>query len=96
MISLRQLRYFRGIATEGSLSAAARSLGVAQPALSYHLGELEQDLGITLVERSNRGVRLTDAGRRLWAHADELVVMHIPQGDQAWVIQKEKELKPKA
>ena len=73
MISLRQLRYFRGIATEGSLSAAARALGVAQPALSYHLGELEQDLGIALVERSNRGVRLTDAGRRLWAHADAIL-----------------------
>jgi LysR family transcriptional regulator, nitrogen assimilation regulatory protein len=64
-ISLNRLRYFHAIATAGSISAAARALNVAQPALSYHLSAIERELGTTLLDRTNRGVSLTYSGNLL-------------------------------
>lgn len=69
ILDLRRLRYFRMIATRGSLSAAARALHVSQPALTHHMHELEVALGTSVFERSARGVALTDAGRLLLRHA---------------------------
>lgn len=54
---------------EGSLRAAARRLGMAQPSLSKAIRELERELGAELFERSGRGVRPTPAGRILLEHA---------------------------
>lgn len=68
-MDVRQLRYFIAIAEEGSLSAAAQRLGVAQPALSQHVIALEKRLDVTLLERSPRGVTLTEPGAVLLAHA---------------------------
>jgi LysR family nitrogen assimilation transcriptional regulator len=73
MLDLRRLRYFLVIAERGSLSAAARALNIAQPALSYHLAEMERSLGLTLVLRSRSGVRLTEAGEVLRGHAAGVV-----------------------
>lgn len=61
-MELRQLRYFAAIVEEGSLSRAAQRLHVSQPPLSTHLKALEQELGVTLLERGNRGVTPTAAG----------------------------------
>ncbi|MDD3765374.1 MAG: LysR family transcriptional regulator [Nevskiales bacterium] len=61
-MELRQLRYFAAIVEEGSLSRAAERLHVSQPPLSTHLKALEQELGVTLLERGNRGVTPTAAG----------------------------------
>lgn len=72
-LDLRRLRYFRMIATQGSLSGAARVLNVAQPALTHHVAELEQFLGVILFERSSRGVELTEGGEALLAHADAIL-----------------------
>ena len=69
MLDLRRLRYFYEIGERGSISAAARALNVAQPALSHHVMELERSLGMALLERLSRGVRLTQAGRILHQHA---------------------------
>ncbi|MDX9861098.1 MAG: LysR family transcriptional regulator [Rhodospirillales bacterium] len=69
MLDLRRLRYFRAIAAHGSLSAAARALNVAQPALSHHIGEMERTLGVPLLERFSQGVRLTAVGRLLLERA---------------------------
>lgn len=68
-MDIRQLRYFIAIAEEGSLSAAAQRLGVAQPALSQHVIALEGRLDVRLLERSSRGVTLTEPGAVLLAHA---------------------------
>lgn len=68
-MEIRQLRAFVAIAHAGSFTRAARSLGVAQPALSQRLRALELELGAVLVERGNRTVGLTEAGRDLLARA---------------------------
>jgi LysR family transcriptional regulator, nitrogen assimilation regulatory protein len=72
-MDVRQLRYFGAIAELGSVSAAANRLGVAQPSLSQHVKHLEEELGVTLLVRSPRGVILTDAGQILLAHAKSIL-----------------------
>lgn len=69
----RQLRYFQEVLLRGGFSAAARSLHIAQPALSSHVADLESELGVKLLERTNRGVVPTSAGRRLGQHADAIL-----------------------
>jgi LysR family nitrogen assimilation transcriptional regulator len=68
-IQLRHLRYFVCIVDAGDLSRAATTLFVAQPALSQQMAELEQDLGLALLQRSARGVRPTPAGEVLYREA---------------------------
>jgi len=61
-------RAFLVTAEEGSLSAAARALGMAQPTLGRQVGALEEELGVTLFERVGRGLTLTAAGLDLLEH----------------------------
>ena len=68
-VDLRRLLYFRAVAEHGSVSAAARAIRVAQPALSHHMAELERLLAVRLLLRSRRGVRVTEAGAALLRHA---------------------------
>lgn len=62
------LRMVQAVAEHGTLTAAAASLGVSQPAVSQHLRRLERRLGTALLDRSGRTVRLTEAGRVLARH----------------------------
>ena len=71
-LDLKRLRYFRAIAEHGSLSAAARALNLAQPALSHHVTALETGLGVKLLERRHDGVALTEAGQLLLRHAIDI------------------------
>lgn len=68
-MNLVQLRYFVRVAEMGSFSKAAIELDVAQPALSRQVRLLETDLRVTLLQRTGRGVLLTEAGKRLYEHA---------------------------
>lgn len=61
----RKLRYFRVLAETLNFRRAAESLGIAQPSLSRHIRELEEDLGVKLFERNKRKVSLTSAGTEL-------------------------------
>ncbi|QDZ14210.1 LysR family transcriptional regulator [Humibacter ginsenosidimutans] len=63
------LRIVRALVEHGSITAAAESLGYSQPAISQHLRRAEVRLGMPLVARSGRGVRLTEAGLVLARHA---------------------------
>lgn len=62
-------RAFLVTAEEGSLSAAARALGLAQPTLGRQVDALEEELGVVLFERVGRGLCLTPAGHELIEHA---------------------------
>jgi len=64
-LELGSLRLVRAIADAGSITGAAASLGYTQPAVSQHVRRLEQRLGTALLERTPRGVRLTEAGQVL-------------------------------
>jgi LysR family transcriptional regulator, nitrogen assimilation regulatory protein len=64
-MNIRQLRFFLQIAELGSMTRAATFLHIAQPALSRQIQQLEDELGVTLFQRSDRGVALTDAGALL-------------------------------
>lgn len=67
-MDLRGIRYFVQIADSGSITRAAASLRVAQPALSRHMRSMEEELGMQLLVRLPRGVRLTGAGRQFLDH----------------------------
>jgi DNA-binding transcriptional LysR family regulator len=73
MLDVRRLRVLREVAARGSFSAAAEALSFTQSAISQHVAALERETGTQLVERSPRGVRLTDAGRALVTHADAIL-----------------------
>ena len=62
-MELRHLRYFAGVAEALSFTQAAQKLRVAQPALSRQIRQLEDEVGVRLLERDRRTVRLTEAGR---------------------------------
>src|SRR6267378_930323 len=62
-MELRHLRYFIGVAEEENVSRAALKLHISQPALSRQIRDLEEELGFSLLERSAKSVRLTEAGR---------------------------------
>ena len=61
-MTLQQLKYILTIAEEGSFSAAAKKLYLTQPSLSAMVRSLEQELGITIFDRSTRSVRITEDG----------------------------------
>jgi LysR family nitrogen assimilation transcriptional regulator len=64
-MELRSLTYFVRVAELGSITRAAAHLHLAQPALTRHVQRLEEELGVALFTRANRGVRLTEAGQKL-------------------------------
>jgi DNA-binding transcriptional LysR family regulator len=69
MLDVKQLRVLKAVAEHGSFSAAAEALSYTQPAISQQVAALERSAGATLVDRTSRGIRLTDAGRALVDHA---------------------------
>jgi len=68
-VNISQLRAFIAVVEHGSFSAAARLLGVSQPAVTMQVQALESDVGAILLERRYRGVDLTEAGKCLLPHA---------------------------
>jgi DNA-binding transcriptional LysR family regulator len=69
MDRLAAMETFVSVIETGSFSAAARRLGVGQPAVSKSIALLEERLGVRLLLRSTRGLTPTDAGQRLYEHA---------------------------
>ena len=71
-MNLKQLEYFSAVAEAKSISLAARNLHVAQPPISRQLALLEDELGVCLFLRTNKGVELTEAGRSLYRQSQNL------------------------
>lgn len=74
-ITLRHLELLRAVAGNRSLTLAAKQLGLSQPSLSQQLSKLEGDLGQRLVDRSAKGLHLTDAGCFLLSKAEPILSM---------------------
>lgn len=72
-MDLAKLRVLVAIAREGSVTGAAEALHYAQPSVSHHLARLEAEVGVPLVQRAGRGIRLTEAGRLLADRAEEIL-----------------------
>jgi LysR family nitrogen assimilation transcriptional regulator len=72
-MEMRQLKYFVGVAEVSSFTKAAAILGIAQPALSRQIRELETELGVALLIRNGRGAVLTDAGAKFLSRAKMLL-----------------------
>jgi LysR family nitrogen assimilation transcriptional regulator len=73
-MELRSIEYFVQIADEGSITRTADKLGIAQPALTRRIKQLEDELGTPLLTRLARGVRLTGAGRDFLEHARKVLL----------------------
>jgi DNA-binding transcriptional LysR family regulator len=73
MLDVRRMRVLREVAVRGSFSAAADALSFTQSAVSQQIAALEREAGAVLVQRSARGVRLTEAGEALVRHTEAIM-----------------------
>jgi LysR family nitrogen assimilation transcriptional regulator len=73
-VQFRQLRYFVAVVEAGSISRAATTVHVAQPALSQQIADLEERIGVQLLLRTPRGVKATSAGETLFREAS--LILH--------------------
>ena len=73
MLNVNRLRLLREIASRGTIAAAAAAFFMTPSAASQQMAALEREAGTPLLERRGRGVRLTDAGVQLVAHAERIL-----------------------
>ena len=86
-MTLQQLKYLIEVAETGSITMAAQRLFISQPSLSKSIAELEKEMGITIFNRSNRGVYLSQEGTRFLSYARQIV-------EQASLLESEYKLSP--
>lgn len=86
-MTLQQLKYIIEIAETGSITMAAQRLFIAQPSLSKSVAELEKEMGITIFNRSNRGVYLSEDGTKFLSYARQIV-------EQAQILESEYKSAP--
>ena len=72
-MELRQLRYYQAAAEEPHFQRAARRVNLSQPALSHQIKRLEEEVGVTLIDRSRNHAALTPAGEAFLSRAGEIL-----------------------
>lgn len=72
-MELRHLRYFVAVAEEKSFSKAAERLFISQPPLSRQIKQLEEEMGVVLIDREQRPLKLTEAGVFFYEHASQIL-----------------------
>lgn len=72
-MTCHQLQVFLAVADAGNFARGAEALRLSQPTVSQHIAALERELGVSLLDRSRRGVALTEAGKLLRRHARQVV-----------------------
>ncbi|MBC3886237.1 LysR family transcriptional regulator [Undibacterium griseum] len=72
-MEFRHLRYFVAVAEEKNFTRASERLFIAQPPLSRQIQQLEEELGVILFEKGSRPLRLTEAGKFFYAHAQKIL-----------------------
>ncbi len=75
-MEIHQLKTFVTVAREGSITRAAERLYLSQPAVSAHIKAIEETLGLTLFERTPKGMNLTNDGMRLLVKAEKTLAVH--------------------
>lgn len=80
--SLRQIETFRTVARLGNLSAAGEELHLSQSAVSIQISSLEASIGASIVTRTGRGVKLTEAGELLLVYANRLIALWNETSDE--------------
>ena len=87
-MNLRHARTFVTVAELGTVSKAALRLRIAQPALSRHISDLEEELGLKLFDRVGRRLRLTGEGEQLLGHCRGLLNYASAVGEQAQLLRR--------
>lgn len=72
-MTLKQLQYMVTVAEEGNITSAARKLYIAQPSLTSAIHELENELNISIFQRSNKGIKLTAEGEEFLGYARQVL-----------------------
>ena len=72
-VQLRHFRYFLALAETLNFHKAAEKLFISQPSLSQQISQFEDIIGVQLVERSHKGIQLTDAGKLMQQRAQHLL-----------------------
>jgi DNA-binding transcriptional LysR family regulator len=79
-VNLDYLKTYLEVIRLGSFSEVARKLSISQPAVSFQIQKLEQDLGVRLIDRGQKAVTMTEAGKRLLRFAESVE----KERDQLW------------
>ena len=72
-MTYKQLQYVVTVAEEGNITSAAKKLFIAQPSLTAAIRELENEYGITIFMRSNKGIKLTSEGEEFLGYARQVL-----------------------
>lgn len=72
-MTLQQLKYVIEVANQGSINEASKKLFISQPSLSNAIRELEEEMQITIFERSNRGISVTKEGAEFLTYARQVI-----------------------
>ena len=76
MINYKHLLAFVTVVRKKSFTVAAKELYMTQPAISWQIKNLENEIDLVLIERKERGTKLTEAGKQFYVYAEKIIKAH--------------------